>query len=93
MSKEPGTTPSPTAGRQLDLPCIPPRRQLTGPERDSLRQRIATAYLDDMATIDEICRATNRAYGTVHQLLTEAEVPLRPVGLKHTTTDRKRKSA
>jgi hypothetical protein len=79
--------------RHLDLPRIPKRRRLTGAERDDLRQKIATAYIDDMATIDEISHATGRAYGTVHQLLTEAAVPLRPVGFKHTTTHRDGKTA
>lgn len=86
MTSTPGET-------QFDLPRLPRHTRLTGPERDRLRQRVATAYIHERATVDAIARATGRSYGTVYRLLAEAEVPMRPVGFKQMKRERERKTA
>ncbi|MFF4283004.1 helix-turn-helix domain-containing protein [Streptomyces kronopolitis] len=61
------------------LPKIVKHRKLTGDERVDVLKRLATAYLGGWAvrTLSERC---GRSFGTVHNMLIEANVPLRRRG-------------
>ena len=78
-------TSTPVVTTQLGLPRISQRTHLTGPERDGLRRKVAAACVHDKATIDAIALAIDRSYGTVHRLLSEADVRLRAgdLGRRH----------
>ncbi|MGY3676617.1 helix-turn-helix domain-containing protein [Streptomyces sp. TE33382] len=60
--------------RPLDLPFIKTGKKLTGAERENFATKVVAAYRtpDRKVTIREICETTNRSYGAIHSLLSEA---------------------
>ncbi|MFF9076094.1 helix-turn-helix domain-containing protein [Streptomyces sp. NPDC014872] len=58
----------------LDLPFIKTGTKLTGEKRETFAKKVVAAYLtpDRKVTIREICETTNRSYGAIHSLLSEA---------------------
>lgn len=71
------TTRSPESGpppERLDLPFIKTGKKLTGAAREQFAKKVVTAYRTPgrTVTIQEICKATNRSYGAIHSLLSEA---------------------
>ncbi|MET7606252.1 helix-turn-helix domain-containing protein [Streptomyces avermitilis] len=68
-------TPKPNQSfSPLDLPSIETGKKLTGAERDAFAKRVVAAYRtpDRKVTIRDICETTNRSYGAIHSLLSEA---------------------
>lgn len=68
-SRDPGTSSEP-----LDLPFIKKGRKLTGAARQKFAAQVVAAYRTPgrRVTIAEICTATNRSYGAIHSLLSQA---------------------
>lgn len=68
------TSGSNTPSSSLGLPRIESRRKLTGKEREDFAKKVVAAYLTPgrRVTITEICALTNRSYGAIHSLLSEA---------------------
>lgn len=58
---------------------ITTRSRLTGPERTALTKKVAAGYKKG-ATIRDLATTHGRSYGTIHALLVEADVALRPRG-------------
>ncbi|MFC7983346.1 helix-turn-helix domain-containing protein [Streptomyces sp. NPDC057336] len=58
----------------LDLPFIETGKKLTGSARAEFAKKVVAAYRPPgrTVTIREICEATNRSYGAIHSLLSEA---------------------
>ncbi|MEU1076226.1 MULTISPECIES: helix-turn-helix domain-containing protein [unclassified Streptomyces] len=71
------TTQSPQSNpppEHLDLPVIKTGRKLTGSAREEFAKKVVAAYHTPgrAVTIREICEKTNRSYGAIHSLLSEA---------------------
>ncbi|MEU0350851.1 helix-turn-helix domain-containing protein [Streptomyces sp. NPDC006237] len=75
-TRSPETIPPP--GR-LDLPFIKTGKKLTGAARMEFAKKVVAAYRTPgrTVTIREICEATNRSYGAIHSLLSEARATKR----------------
>jgi DNA-directed RNA polymerase specialized sigma24 family protein len=75
-AQSPETIPPP--GR-LDLPFIETGKKLTGDARAEFAKKVVAAYRTPgrTITIREICEATNRSYGAIHSLLSEARATKR----------------
>ncbi|MFI6689396.1 helix-turn-helix domain-containing protein [Streptomyces sp. NPDC050485] len=72
------TAPPPSP---LDLPTIAKGTKMTGLQRETFMNQVVRAYTDDrQLSIKKICAATNRSYGAIHQLLSEAGVSMRGRG-------------
>ncbi|MEV8033594.1 helix-turn-helix domain-containing protein [Streptomyces sp. NPDC086182] len=58
----------------LDLPFIKTGKKLTGTAREVFTKKVVDAYRNSgrRVTIREICEVTNRSYGAIHSLLSEA---------------------
>ncbi|MGW1362996.1 helix-turn-helix domain-containing protein [Streptomyces chartreusis] len=58
----------------LDLPHIRSHRKLTGKTREAFAKKVVAAYRAEgrKVTIREICEKTNRSYGAIHAILSEA---------------------
>ncbi|MFI5822845.1 helix-turn-helix domain-containing protein [Streptomyces rishiriensis] len=71
QSPEPETDP---ASHRLDLPFIEKGKKLTGTAREAFAKKVVAAYRNSgrKVTIREICEVTNRSYGAIHSLLSEA---------------------
>ncbi|MFK0047863.1 helix-turn-helix domain-containing protein [Streptomyces sp. NPDC090741] len=70
---------------KLSLPRIPKGKRLTGDARTAFVRAVVAAYMDErQGSIRQITQETGRAYGTIHRLLTDANVPLRGRGGAHT---------
>lgn len=54
--------------------------RLTGDDRDSFRDQVVEMYVSEGRSIRDIAAVTQRSYGAVHRLLTEAKVVFRPRG-------------
>ncbi|MCX4682200.1 helix-turn-helix domain-containing protein [Streptomyces sp. NBC_01433] len=65
--------PNPPSSR-LDLPFVETGKKLTGTARADFATKVVAAYrtAERRVTIREICEATNRSYGAIHSLLSEA---------------------
>ena len=55
-------------------------QRITGASRDQLKKIVEKYYVTDRESIREIAVKTGRSYGSVHRLLVEAGVELRPRG-------------
>ncbi|MFF4448201.1 helix-turn-helix domain-containing protein [Streptomyces sp. NPDC001502] len=65
----------------LGLPRVPKGTHLTGEDRVRFNLAVIAAYTDErQASIRQITEETGRSYGTIHRLLTDANVPLRGRG-------------
>ncbi|WP_405893443.1 helix-turn-helix domain-containing protein [Streptomyces sp. NBC_01527] len=58
----------------LDLPYIKTGQRLTGAERETFAKKVVGAYQTPgrKVTIREICEKTNRSYGAIHSILSQA---------------------
>lgn len=65
---------SPPPPGRLDLPFIETGKKLTGAARAKFAKKVVAAYRTPgrTVTIREICEVTNRSYGAIHCLLSEA---------------------
>jgi transposase len=54
--------------------------RLTGGDRESFREQVVEMYVNEGRSIRDIAVATQRSYGAIHRLLTEAKVRFRPRG-------------
>ncbi len=65
---------SPPPPERLDLPFIETGKKLTGAARAEFAKKVVAAYRTPgrTVTIREICEVTNRSYGAIHSLLSEA---------------------
>jgi hypothetical protein len=63
----------------LELPYIKSRQKLTGEAREDFAKKVVAAYRTPgrKVTIREICAKTNRSYGAIHSILSEAEATKR----------------
>ncbi|HWU11131.1 MAG TPA: helix-turn-helix domain-containing protein [Streptomyces sp.] len=70
-TRSPESNPPP---ERLDLPVIKTGRKLTGAAREEFAKKVVAAYRTPgrRVTIQEICETTNRSYGAIHSLLSEA---------------------
>ncbi|MGW0603992.1 helix-turn-helix domain-containing protein [Streptomyces sp. NPDC002640] len=69
-----GASPEGPFSDRLDLPFIKKGRKLTGAARQKFAAQVVAAYRTPgrRVTIAEICAATNRSYGAIHSLLSQA---------------------
>ncbi|MFC8016573.1 helix-turn-helix domain-containing protein [[Kitasatospora] papulosa] len=65
---------SPPPPGRLDLPFIKTGKKLTGSARATFAKKVVAAYRTPgrTVTIREICETTNRSYGAIHSLLSQA---------------------
>ncbi|MEU5425897.1 helix-turn-helix domain-containing protein [Streptomyces olivoreticuli] len=63
-----------------DLPRIPKGKRLTPKEQQEFSADVATVYNKHHISIKRIAQQTGRAYGTIHALLLNVGVTLRPRG-------------
>lgn len=70
-AQSPETIPRPV---RLDLPFIETGKKLTGDARAEFAKKVVAAYRTPgrTVTIQELCEKTNRSYGAIHSLLSEA---------------------
>jgi hypothetical protein len=54
--------------------------RLTGDARETFKEAVTRMYLDERRSIRDIAAQTQRSYGAVHRLLSEANVTFRPRG-------------
>lgn len=54
--------------------------RLEGTEREEFQRQIVQLYEYDWLSVRQICQRTGRSYGSVHKLLVDAGVQMRPRG-------------
>ncbi|MFE2034287.1 helix-turn-helix domain-containing protein [Streptomyces scopuliridis] len=74
---------------QLQLPKVPRRKRLVGPELEAFASQVVAKYRRPNVSIRQICAETGRSYGAIHRILVDAGVTLRKHGGVRTGQRRK----
>lgn len=68
------------AARALGLPQIDKGKRLSGETAARFTEQVVEAYVKRLAPMRLICEATDRSFGAIHKLLSNAKVTMRARG-------------